>query len=338
MRKIFLYLTELTDRWACVMTGYRYAIAQEAGPGVMRMIWKYAIGLLLIMMLWFFVGYSFAIRYLMLSGWKAILGGLIATLAIWVIERLIIHTNFRKLFSGIAILRIILGFLTACVGSVILDQYMFRQDIDLAKQKYIELQITQILPDRIHLIDQRIAEANQQRLQIDAQIQEITEEVRKHPTIQMPNYTYSTVKDSSGKVVQRSQVTHLTAQPNPEMNRIGVLYRQRSNIDSLVTILQDQKQHVADQLRQELENNHGLLTEINAFIYFIFHSNGSRPAFWVWVIFLSLFLIIELLILSIKLLDHKQGNLYDEIINYVEEKKRSKLRAIYYPDLLADPS
>ncbi|SFV32602.1 DUF4407 domain-containing protein [Thermoflavifilum thermophilum] len=330
MTRILVRLTQFWDLWCCFLTDHRYPIAKEAGPRTMHQIWKYALGVMLVMGLWFFVGYFFSMQYLGLTRGKAIIGGIFMLVVIWFVERMIIHSQIKRFFSRIAIFRTVLAFLMSLVGSVILDQMLFKEDIQQARQKYIELQIQQLIPYRMQLIDEHIQQLSLQRQQIDSQIQEVTAEVRKHPTIQLPNYTQTVVRDSAGRILQRAHTAQFTAQANPELNRIPMLYRLRSQADSAISALETQKQNVADQIRQELEHSHGLLTEINAFFYFMFHTEGNRPAFFMWLIVIFVFLLIELLVLTIKILDGHNTNMYEELLAYVEDHKRRQMDKFVY--------
>jgi len=334
MNRIQFKRMYLWDRLCCFLTDHRYSIAREAGPKTMHQIWKYALGVILVMFLWFFVGYFFTIQYLGLTHRSAIIGGAIMAGVVWFIERMIIHTHIEKIFSAISIFRVMLALLMSVIGSVILDQMMFKADIQQVRQKYIESQIQELIPDRMRLINEHIQQLYLQRQQIDSQIQVVTEEVRKHPTIQLPNYTQTVVRDSAGRIVQRAHTAQFTAQTNPEVNRIPLLYQLRAQVDSSISALESRKQNVADQIREELEHTHGLLTEINAFFYFLSGRN-SLPALLIWVMMFVVFVLIELLVLSIKLFDRHTYNMYDELMNWNEQYKRKVLAV---PDSFNEPA
>lgn len=96
-------------------------------PSSKRKIALYANCLLVPVILWFINGYLLVKNVLEGSVYIAILTAFIAALIIFLIERAIIMSNGSK---PIFWFRIILGFIVATLGSISMDEVIFKHDID----------------------------------------------------------------------------------------------------------------------------------------------------------------------------------------------------------------
>lgn len=102
-------------------------------PSSKRKIVLYANAMMIPVLLWFANGYLLTKEVLGAPLWAALVTGTFASLTIFIIERSIIMSNGSKV---IMYFRLLLGFLIAFLGSLCLDEVIFKNDIDLKIAEY----------------------------------------------------------------------------------------------------------------------------------------------------------------------------------------------------------
>lgn len=107
-------------------------------PSSKRKIALYANCLIVPVILWFINGYLLVKNVLEGSAFMAILTAFIAAFIIFLIERAIIMSNGSK---PIFWFRIILGFIVATLGSISMDEVIFKHDIDNQVATYKQIEI-----------------------------------------------------------------------------------------------------------------------------------------------------------------------------------------------------
>lgn len=112
---------------ACNIIGEEYPYVKTFTQGGKRKIYLYANCLLVPVILWFINGYLLITNVLEGTMFAALLTAFIAAFIIFLIERAIIMSNGSK---PIFWFRIVLGFIVASLGSISLDEVIFKHDID----------------------------------------------------------------------------------------------------------------------------------------------------------------------------------------------------------------
>ena len=123
-------------RFGCFVIGYNYELLEECGEASRKSVKKYTSAMLIVIIIWIANGYNFATIYVKKDNiFAGLVAALICSIIIVQIERQIILTmkpnNWLKRF------RIALALLMALVGSVIIDQILFRQDLEDLREKNI---------------------------------------------------------------------------------------------------------------------------------------------------------------------------------------------------------
>lgn len=180
--------------------------------------------MLLITLVWFFIGYSFATRYLHLEQWGGLLGGLLMSFVVIQIERIIILST--KVSLGSSIFRILLALVMSILGAFIMDQITFKDDIELRKAQVMDERVKlavqqseQDIQKQIAGLDSMIAKAN---LRYDA----VSNDLKKNPVI-ITTYTNSSVtKDKEGKAINSTQSTNKSVMENPKKLEMEQLHKQ----------------------------------------------------------------------------------------------------------------
>ena len=114
------------------------------------------------MILWGFTGFCFAQRYVHAPIWGCVLSALIFVTIIVQIERQIILTVGTSKVG--VIFRLFIAIIMAFLGSAIIDQVIFGEDI---KRKMVEItdrQVTELLPIRLKVIDDKYESSPSEKL------------------------------------------------------------------------------------------------------------------------------------------------------------------------------
>jgi hypothetical protein len=279
-------------RFGCFLIGYNYPILKSSSEVSYQKVIRLTSALLIICLLWAFVGFSFSDRYLRTSLGTSIIALLIMVfLAIQIERQVILASKENKmplLFrTGIAILM-------AIIGSTIIDQIIFKDDIEKQKLFMMDESINKILPGKTMELR---AQVNAIESTIQAKEHERTalvNEISKSPKITI----YKTEKITAGRHQDdsaRTETVTRTAEqiPNPKMDflkplddQIKSLREEKFKKDSSLLVLRPA-------IEAELKSNTGFLDELGVMLE-IFKS--SRIALMVWLIWFALLLGVELFI------------------------------------------
>src|SRR5262245_19792047 len=131
-------------RFGCFLTGYNYKILRGCSEAAVKSVKKYTAAMLIVCILWFFIGFTFAQRYLVSSVTGCIIAGIISVVIIIQIEKQII----LSINPGWALLvfRGCLALMMSILGAVIIDQILLKKDIELEKVSYITERVDTLLP------------------------------------------------------------------------------------------------------------------------------------------------------------------------------------------------
>ena len=283
---------------------------------------KYTAAILIVMILWAIIGYLFSTNYIRLNYLGASITALIMVLFIVQIERQIIlgsKNAFAKWF------RVIIGLVMAILGSVIIDQIVFSEDIEKHKILSVEEEVEDLLP-------KRTKELNYQKAQLDSLIaikeEEralLIEEITNKPTIQMPSQSRSKIatKVPIVETINGEQVTNYkdtivtqssyttTSIPNPKGDMIPQLNVQIDTLRSKHAKISQALINTRDNVRNELMGTKGFLDELEMMVKLLLSSPVSLVVWCLWFLF---FLAIELFVLVSKYGD--KANDYDKLIQH----------------------
>jgi len=277
---------------------------------------------LILVFIWGATGYCFAERYLTVTTWwGCALMALAFIIIVIQIERQVILTVGKNRL--LTVFRVILAVFMALIGSAILDQIIFKNDV---AKVLIELRT-----------DQAKIIAGKRQLTIQAEINKLTatmdsldninarlnDEVAKHPTVAVTNVTTEKVPvilpDGTRKVETRSTVSlqHVASTRIEQIRTNTVTINAcRGRLEKLY----NQKINVEETVRKELEENAGFLEELKAMIIII-KSDLVAGAFY-FILFAFIFSL-ELLVVMSKVGDNKCD--YDLIIEHQLSVKKNSL-------------
>src|SRR5947207_1764685 len=122
-------MKDLWMKFGCFLTGYSYPVMRHCSEGSVKAIKRYVSAILIVGMVWCCIGYAFTARYLHGGKAASLLSAVMMLILVVQIEKQIILSIGRKSWA----FRFLIGVLMAIIGSVMLDQIIFKDDIEKAK-------------------------------------------------------------------------------------------------------------------------------------------------------------------------------------------------------------
>ena len=308
-------------RLGCFLTGWNSKILAQCSEASYKHLKKYTAALLILMILWGFTGFCFAQRYVHAPLWGCVLSSLIFITIIVQIERQIILTVGNNKVG--VIFRLFIAIIMAFLGSAILDQVIFGEDI---KRKMVEItdkQVTELLPVRLKVIDDKLAELQLDIDSLDKMNLILNDEIAKNPTTKTvsTSTTYKNVLQEDGSYKKIPETTVSTSPvANPRIKQVETnnlnLERLRKQQDEYTI----KKMEVENDLRGELSTNIGFLEELHAMLELL----KTRMEALIFYSIIFLFLVsLELFIVFSKMGDKKCD--YDMIVEHQLNVKASAL-------------
>jgi hypothetical protein len=300
----------MKDWWiklGCYLTGYNYSIVKSSSEASAKAVKKFASALLIISMVWCFIGFEFTSRYLHGSTLVSSIGAIIMVIVVIQIERQIILTIGKN--SSVKRFRIIIGIVMAIIGSVIIDQVMFKDDIERERITVDQIKVnkamaikTKEIDDQIMQLDSSIARKERERMKMIA-------EITKNPTINTYNTQTQAKTDDKGKMVTVGKTTTSQSIPNPKIEMLGQLDDQIKTLRTMKTAKENSLLTIRAIVEKEVKNNKPFLEELSILFKILM---SSPIAFIVWALIFTFFFSIELFVLYCKFGDDK--NDYDRTI------------------------
>ncbi|MFD1770561.1 DUF4407 domain-containing protein [Sphingobacterium suaedae] len=296
-------------KFGCFLTGFNYSLIKNSSEQSSKNVKKYTSAMLLIVLVWFFIGYSFATRYLHLDSWGGIIGGALMSFVIIQIERIIILST--KVSAWSSIFRVLLAVVMSILGAFIMDQITFKDDIELRKAQVmdqrVKIAVKQSEDDiqkQIQDLDVMIDKANQK---YDA----VSQDLKKNPVIVTSYTNRSVTRDQSGKEVNSTQSTNKSVMENPKKLEMEQLHKQIETLQNKKFALAASITTIKDRKEKELKAATGFLDELT-----LLHDvvTSSQIGIFVYLLFMLFFLAIELFVLVMKLTDKESD--YDKLIQH----------------------
>ena len=319
-------------RFGCFLTGYKYDLLKGCSEIAQRAVKRYTAALIIICILWAFIGYSFVSKYLAGEWYYSCLGAALFVLIILQVERQIILAD-----TGSKAKYVVRGFIAvimAIIGSIIIDQIIFREDIKHRELFELNAQVDSLLPGKEVELKAQLAGTDSALMKKEAERNALADDVNKHMMIQVvttqtnPVLVPTTTVDSAKRSVTENQVKMKTIYnknwiQNPKQAMLAPMDQQ---IRELRTIKMSQEDHIIklrDEVEQEAKANIGFLYELKT-MYYILRDSG--PALFVWILWFLLLLGIEIFIMVNKLA-HLETD-YDTTIQHHMELQKRKLKLL----------
>jgi len=319
-------------RFGCFLTGYNYNIVNASSEVAAKAVKRYTSALLIVGTVWAFVGYMFTSRYLHGGQWGSIAGAVIMVLIIIQVERQIILTVTPS--KWLYIFRGLIAVMMAILGAIIIDQIIFKEDIELEQVSLIDEKVNKILPAKTADLRQQIIALDSTILAKESERLALMNDISRNPTIQsvttqtVPLTVTNSVTDSlkntriTGHVVNANSRT-VSSIPNPKMNfiqpldlQIDGLRKRKANLDSNLLALRPM-------VEKEIKEKVGFLDELKVMYKLISESNIALVVWFLWFFFL---LGLEMFVLISKTSEKK--NDYEETVLHQMNIQMKKLKLL----------
>jgi hypothetical protein len=296
----------------CLLVGWNKELLTSCTEASRKRLKKYVSALIILMILWAFTGYCFADRYLQASLSMCILVSLVFVVLLVHIERQIILTVGKVRLAWIV--RFVIAVLMSLLSSSIIDQIIFKDDIEKKMIEITDRQVVEQLPNRMADIDTKLRELQADIDSLELVNINLNAEYVKNPTIKTvtSNTEHKTMRKVSG-VDTLVAVTNYTRTdvPNPVGKRIehndetiGLFRKQQEEYTA-------KKLDAANSLREEISSKKGFLEELNTIIQIM---RERIEALIFYLVLFCFLLFIELFIVVSKFADGKCD--YDEKVEH----------------------
>lgn len=284
------------NKFNCFITGFNYQLISSCSEEAKKMAKRYAGLLILISIIWFVIGFSFATRYLNLGTLGGVFMAIICVIAIILIERNIILSS-KKNNKGLVIFRIVLAIVMAIIGSLIIDQMMFAEDVDERRIIVIQQKVNTSFPIKSKELKAQILQLNNQIKQFEYRRDLLSSDVSKNPTIKSFSSS-SNVSSQGDSVTTRTLSVSSNDIPNPKIEQLTNVQQQLTTSFGLLKSKNNDLLQLRDELQKEFENRRGFLDELKILYDVVIESNLSIFVYIMWFIF---FLAIEMFIVFSKI-------------------------------------
>ena len=167
--------------FGCKLTGWSSEVLAQCSEASRSQLSKYTSALLILILIWGVTGFCFAQRYIGLPWWACLIVSLFFVTIVIMIERQIILASEKKV--SMVVFRAIIAFIMAIVGSTIFDQTMFGKDIDKQMTNTIEMQVAELTPQRVRIIDEKLQALHTETDSLTKVNEELQADVNAHPFI-----------------------------------------------------------------------------------------------------------------------------------------------------------
>lgn len=303
---------------ACILTGDNHQLVASDTPASKKKIAAMAIAMMIPIIIWVFNGFMLAYQVLESGLLWAILTSVVCGTIVFFIEKLVIMANGN---GWLSFFRVCIGFLIAGLGSIAIDEVIFKNDIDLSVATLKTHAIQQAKDDAkaefetlndYSKLDQSINEAklNHNRAEKDV--------------IDEANGTYGTGKSGAGKVTAIKD-----RKAKERKAELDNLLMQKAELDKV----KDNYVRTEGEKRVDSFNEHALLIRIKA-LFRLVVSDGYMLT--TYIFFTLLLFFFEFLVVILKHTWKKTN--YEKKIEMIEEIGRRRMEFLQRKDSpLTDP-
>lgn len=286
----------------CFLIGWDKNILKECGEASYRQFRKLISAICIMMVMWGTIGFCFADRYIGIE--STVLKTCVSLAFMFIVlcvERVIILTVGKaRLMSA---MRVMLALCMAVLGSCIIDQIIFSNDIQQTINERREDVILETTTKRLMVFDSDIKRITHDMDSLSKATILLGEELAKNPTIKSVNVstTEQTVGfDEEGKPKKvRNRSTDVVNIPNPLTGQLNANNEQIQLYQNQLEQLRLDKKEIAGKVADEVHSRPvGFIEELEATLKVVSNSWVSLAFYVVLFCFLAF---LELFVLTIKM-------------------------------------
>jgi hypothetical protein len=300
----------MKDYWlkfGCFLTGYNYNLVKNSSEASAQSVKKYLSALIIVSILWSFIGFSFSQRYLHSGVFGSICVAIAMLIVIIQLERQIIlmlgRSNWAIIFRSVIVV------VMAIIGSIIIDQIIFKEDIERQKISDVQAEVNNILIVKTIQLDAEIESLDSLIDKKEKERNRLIDDVTRKPFVkgsssQRKSYIIKVLgangflKDS---VITKTDLA-LTDIVNPKVDLIQTIDKQIGFLRIEQSEKQKSRINIRSDLENELKSKKGFLDELKTLISIL---TTNISALIVWILVFLFFLSLEFFVLVIKFGDDK---------------------------------
>ncbi|GAB2701629.1 hypothetical protein GCM10027037_28690 [Mucilaginibacter koreensis] len=322
-------------KFGCFLTGYNYNIIAASSEVSVKALKRYTSAMMIVCVMWSFIGFVFTKRYLSGELWGSVIGALILCFIIIQIERqIILSTSTNKSMYNF---RILIAIVMALIGSIIIDQIIFQKDIELGKLETLNAKVDKILPSKEKEIKTQIVQLQESLLAHENERKKLTDDITLHPVIKSVSSqsniqpVVTTSQDSTKATRQsinvvKTNTVSVNSIPNPNIALIAPIDKQISDLRTDKATKEASLIKLRTDLEKEIKDKTGFLDELIVMVNLI---KSSWVALIVWLLWLTFLIGIELFVMFSKKNDEQNINDYDLTIRHHMALQKRKLALMY---------
>jgi hypothetical protein len=321
----------MKDLWlkiGCFITGYNYVLIKNSSEASAKTVKKFLSAILIVAILWGFIGYTFAQRYLHSGVLGSAIVSLVMIIIVIQIERQIILSVGKNVL--VPVFRVILGIVMAIIGSVIIDQIIFREDVEKGKISNVQTEVNNILPVKTKELDLQIKQIDSSIYLKEAERAAIIDELTKKPfikstTSEIRHFQMQRNGNNGDKVdtlVRRTDYA-LNDVANPKAALLPDIASQITRLRAQKSEKENSKINIRQELETELNAKTGFLDELKILFGILL---SSWIAMVVWLMFFLFFICVEVFVLINKF--GEERNDYDSIILHQKDTRIKMLEKL----------
>lgn len=324
------------NRFKCTLIGFDYELLKDCSVKSKKLVTKYFSAILIIIIIWFFIGHQLVIEYIEPD--NQILGllmGLIFVTIVIMVERQIILSSNLKWYQ--TLIRFMLGLIMAFIGATIIDAALFKNDIEIRKNLFNKEEVEKRIEFRSVELEKQISSLEVEKDEKSTELTNVEEKIaRRGSKIQSFTYSYKTeiVRDGNGNPVLDSLGNPITKRlsdrtstltDNPDLLTVARLRNDISRINDLLETNSKRKSELRDVIIAEVNAEKGIIKDLIILVDLLIEERVGLIFYIFWFLF---FLIIELLVLFSKI--SEKGSTYDyyEKVNFQEQMSALKLKRL----------
>lgn len=304
------------DKIGCFIVGWDRNVLVECTPASRKTLKKYVSALTLLMVLWGFIGFQFAIKYADAPIWAACICGVVFVVIVVQIERQIILTIGKN--GWLIAFRSFIALIMAVLGSVIIDNILFEKDIKSEVKELAYDKASQMRDKVLMESNDRIRSYELEVDSLNTVLDDLTRQYNRKPIVKTPvwHHTYQNVQRGDTVVRERVSEMREESRENPIKANIDRLSLSISEFQGKIDDEYKQREEKISETVSFYENNPGLLMELEAIVNII---TSSWVSCLVYILFFLFFVSIELFIVISKWKEDKSD--YDVLIQKRRDKK-----------------
>lgn len=286
----------------CLLIGWNKDILSECGEASHRQYRKLISAICIMMVMWGTIGYCFADRYINIESCVLKLCVSLAFMFIVLcVERVIILTVGKaRLMST---MRVMLALCMAVLGSCIIDQIIFSNDIQQTIHDRREDVTKETIYKRLAVFESDMQRITHEMDSLSKATITLGEELAKHPTIKSVNVSTTEqivgVDENGNPKKVNNRSTEIVNIPNPLTGQLNANNEQIQLYQNQLEQLRQDKKEIAEKVTIEVHSRPiGFIEELEATLKVVSNSWISLAFYIVLFCFLAF---LELFVLTIKM-------------------------------------